>query len=202
MEAQTLGPQSIKAYARHRKSLGLPGGTPPAVRKAMERLGIAKNLDGTIDADALHALWEAERGGGAESSDGGTAAADAGEPARDADPPAEGGNRSATSDVVSFAEARRRKEFALARNRELDVAEREGALIPIEVFTERLDIICERLASRVKGIGRFVGDVQRATSEHDARELLERMTEDLLKALREAGDDLDDDDDDGTGAVD
>jgi hypothetical protein len=50
---------SLRAYARHRKAAGLPGGTLNAVRKRIEAGSIAAGPDGLIDIPAADAAWEA-----------------------------------------------------------------------------------------------------------------------------------------------
>lgn len=47
----------VKAYARHRKAKGWPGGTPAGVRKADERGQVVWNSPGLIDFVATDARW-------------------------------------------------------------------------------------------------------------------------------------------------
>jgi hypothetical protein len=49
---------SVRAYARHRRALGLPGGTHQSVRKAIERQRIAVASDGVIDFAEADKQWE------------------------------------------------------------------------------------------------------------------------------------------------
>lgn len=87
---------------------------------------------------------------------------------------------------------RQRRAAAELRKIELEVAQVEGSLIALEVHEVRLEQIGARLAAACKGLGRFAGDVQRATTDVEAAELLERMTDDLLRACMAVADDLDD----------
>lgn len=48
---------SLRAYARHRKDRGLPGGSDTAVRKAIQAGRISKLPDGTIDPETADAEW-------------------------------------------------------------------------------------------------------------------------------------------------
>lgn len=48
---------SLRAYARHRRSEGLPGGSPAAVAKAIASGRIMRLPDGRIDWDAADAAW-------------------------------------------------------------------------------------------------------------------------------------------------
>jgi hypothetical protein len=165
-------PLSLRAYARHRKKLKLPGGTLSGVQKAVAQGRIQLDPDGLIDADSADRLWR-ER----------TAPTGDHHPTTNDHP----------DEVVSFPEARRRKELALAQQREMEVAQLRGRLIPLDVYEQRLTVICERLAARVKGMGRYLGDVQRAMSDVEAAALLERISDDLLRALMSTADELEDD---------
>jgi phage terminase Nu1 subunit (DNA packaging protein) len=92
---------------------------------------------------------------------------------------------------VNLDAARQRKVEAEAQLAELELAERRGEIIPLSVYEERITRLCEQLAARCKTLGRYMGDVQRALTDIDAAELLERIQDDLLRALM-ATDDLDD----------
>lgn len=101
-------------------------------------------------------------------------------------------------------QVRARKTHAEARKAELELEELEGRLVPLEVHEQRVTRLCEQLAARCKTLGRYMGDVQRAMTEVDASALLERIQDDLLRALMGLGDeDLEDapesGDDDGDG---
>lgn len=61
---------SIRAYARHRKASGLPGGTDAAVRKAIKTGRIAVLPDGKIDQKAADAAWS-ENTNSAKQTDAG-----------------------------------------------------------------------------------------------------------------------------------
>lgn len=87
---------------------------------------------------------------------------------------------------------RQRRAAAELRKIELEVAQAEGTLIALEVHELRVEKIAERLAAACKGLGRFAGDVQRATTDVEAAELLERITDDLLRCCMAVADDLDD----------
>jgi hypothetical protein len=50
---------SLRAYAKHRKALGLRGGTDAAVRKAVATGRIRLLADGTVDPVAADASWDA-----------------------------------------------------------------------------------------------------------------------------------------------
>lgn len=78
---------SIRAYARHREALGLPGATDAAVRKAIKAGRITKNADGTIDPAKADAQWAGQtdpsmqRGEAAQAQAQASRAASSGKPA-------------------------------------------------------------------------------------------------------------------------
>ncbi|MBU8913302.1 MAG: hypothetical protein KOO61_04710 [Spirochaetales bacterium] len=49
---------SIAAYAEHRKRLGLPGGSPWSVKKALRDQRIGKNQHGKIDPETADQQWD------------------------------------------------------------------------------------------------------------------------------------------------
>src|SRR5919109_1496265 len=79
--------------------------------------------------------------------------------------------------------ARRRKVEVNVQLAELDLAERQGELLPLRLHEERLTAVCQRLAARCKALSQYRGDVQRAVTDADADELLERIQDELLRAL-------------------
>ncbi|MEO7457074.1 MAG: terminase small subunit [Gemmatimonadaceae bacterium] len=87
---------------------------------------------------------------------------------------------------------RARKAFADARKTELELAELEGALLPLDVHETRVRQLCERLAGRVKTLNRYRGDVQRAVSSVEVDELLERIEDEMLAALMASADEIED----------
>lgn len=100
-------------------------------------------------------------------------------------------------------QVRARKTHAEARKAELELEEMEGRLVPLEVHEQRVTRLCEQLAARCKTLGRYMGDVQRAMTEIEASQLLERVQDELLRALMGTGDELDEGElesgDDGDG---
>jgi phage terminase Nu1 subunit (DNA packaging protein) len=87
---------------------------------------------------------------------------------------------------------RARKAFADARKTELELAELEGALLPLDVHEARVRQLCERLAGRVKTLNRYRGDVQRAVTAIEVDELLERIEDEMLAALMASADEIED----------
>lgn len=79
--------------------------------------------------------------------------------------------------------ARQRKTVAEARSAELDLAEREARLIPIELHESRLRERLDTVAGSVKAINRFQPDVKAALTDEDADALLDRMGDQILAEL-------------------
>lgn len=79
--------------------------------------------------------------------------------------------------------ARQRKTVAEARSAELDLADREGKLIPIEVHEQRLRERLETVAGALKANGRYQPAVKAAITDEQADALLERMADEQLAEL-------------------
>lgn len=105
---------SLRAYARHRRALGLPGSAPSTVYRAARDGRIPRLEDGSIDPAAADAAWLANTRPREDS-------VDAGEDVAGGTPPA-----------GSMQAARLRKELALAQLRELELRQKSGELIEVE----------------------------------------------------------------------
>jgi phage terminase Nu1 subunit (DNA packaging protein) len=79
--------------------------------------------------------------------------------------------------------ARQRKTIAEARIAEIDLSEREGTSIPIEVHKERLRTRLETVAGQVKAIGRYQSEIKSAITDQQADALLDRMSDGILAEL-------------------
>jgi len=116
---------SQRAYARHRKELGLRGATHTAVQKAIADGRIAEAVvNGKIDPSLADYLW----------SEGSLSVDDEIEALRKAERlpkpgNGDGGNGSGGSARSEFSEARARREKARAKIAELDLQERLGELV-------------------------------------------------------------------------
>lgn len=87
--------------------------------------------------------------------------------------------------------ARQRKTLAEARKAEIELDEIEKNMIPLSVHEERLEVMTGRLAVPVKGLDRYIADVQRATTMLEAKGVLDRVSDDLLRALQGIADETD-----------
>lgn len=105
--------------------------------------------------------------------------------------------------VSEIDQVKARKELAQAMKAELEIAELRGELLPLAMHEHRVTQVCERLAARCKTLGRYRGDVQRAMTDLEAAQLLERISDELLRSLMETSDEIEDPEDivdDGDGA--
>lgn len=84
-----------------------------------------------------------------------------------------------------------RQAIAESRLIVLKVEELEGQLIPIDLHEKRVQLVCDTLAATIKGLGRFAGDVQRAMTDVDAELVLEKISDDLLRACMATADEID-----------
>lgn len=94
---------------------------------------------------------------------------------------------------INLAEARLRKETADAQLQELKLAEAEGRLIPLEVHEERFGAACDRLRAVLLVIpGKYLGRIQQARTDPEARVVGEAIRDETFRALMEtAADDAD-----------
>jgi hypothetical protein len=87
-----------------------------------------------------------------------------------------------------------RQAIAESRLVVLKVEQLEGALIPLDLHEQRVQLVCETLAATIKGLGRYAGDVQRAMTDVDAELVLERISDELLRACMSTADGIEDED--------
>ena len=164
----------IKAYARHRDRLGLPGGTPAAVRNAIKtgRLKTALTADRkrVRTAGAADAEWAATTKAEMVPQTGPTAPATA-EPPSTEPPP-----------VNELAAARVRKEAASAELAEIELAEKRRELIPARDIENRLADVFLRCRTRLLGIPSRLRE-QDPTLSAVQLQLVEALIHDALRDL-------------------
>lgn len=87
-----------------------------------------------------------------------------------------------------------RRIEAETRLAELELAEAEGGVIPLEDYESRLAAICERVAAVLKVVpSKYLGRIQVARSQVEAQAVGESIRDELLLALQSVGDNVDDD---------
>lgn len=124
---------SLRAYATHRRTAGLPGGTLRAVQQAIETGRVSVDADGQIpDAAAADAEWaqntrENRRANGPQLNGTGHTAA-----------LSQAGN-GAVRALSPLAEARLRTELARARTAELELGRLEGTLVELAPVREEVE---------------------------------------------------------------
>ena len=158
-------PIALAAYARHRKELGLVGGTPAAVSKAVfdgrlkksvVRVGGKKKI---VDADLADQEWEANtqsRIDHAPRVPAGDAARRSGGPG---DPTGELAQAMVEALIPDYFESRAKKEAAGARREaaladlaEIEVAERREELVPVEDVESRLVAVFSQCRNKLLGV--------------------------------------------------
>lgn len=83
-----------------------------------------------------------------------------------------------------FEAAKARKMSADAAKSELELEQLRGSLIELGVHEARVARLCDRLAAVCKGgLGKYTADVQRATAAAEATAILEKIGDDMLRAL-------------------
>lgn len=87
--------------------------------------------------------------------------------------------------------ARQRKTVAEARMAELQLAEKEGAVIPTAVHAARLRERLEQVAGNVKAINRYQPDIKAAITDVAADALCDRMSDEILAELYALSDTID-----------
>jgi hypothetical protein len=175
---------SLRAYAKHRKEAGLPGSTLRAIQVARDagRLAGALTRDGKIrSAKVADAAWAAS-----------THAERAPRTGRTAPPPESAPTEELPPDVWPIAVSRARREQALARIAEIELAELEDAFVPAEeareVLFSKFTIVKTRLLAVPSKLAQRLPPAQRD------RKLLE-LVEDLIReALEELAREQDEED--------
>jgi len=130
-------PLNPSAYAQHRKSAGLSGGTVKAVRDAIRSGRLSTSLTSDkhiVDAAAADAEWAATTNADMVPASGPTAPAQ-------------------TAAVASpLAEARARHAAASATIAELELAEKRGQLVRIEDVEARWSEVVTLLRTKLLGV--------------------------------------------------
>jgi hypothetical protein len=86
--------------------------------------------------------------------------------------------------------ARGRHELTNPALREFALAEEEARVAPLDVVERRAADVLDRLAAKLSGLGRYMGDAQQATTVVEAAVFLERIGEELRHAVRATADEL------------
>ena len=104
-----------------------------------------------------------------------------------------------SSKPADFQAAKARKEAAQADLAELQRDQLRGTLVELVVHESRVATLCGRLAAVCKGgLSKYMADVQRTTDAAGAIALLERIGDDMLRALGTQADEIEDEPDSGT----
>lgn len=100
-------------------------------------------------------------------------------------------------DPENIDEAKRRKLTAEALLAEIDVQERQGQLLPVDIVETVLGETCDRLRAVAINVPSNYGVrlEHLGVSSKDAQEALEAIADDMIQALRSVGDDIEADGD-------
>lgn len=124
---------SLSAYARHRKALGLPGGSLANVQKAVKTSRITRGPDGLIDAASADKEWAANTDHSKRTTKTPPATTAKKSPKAKTEKQAQAN----TEEADSFVKARRVKEEYNARLAQLDYEVRIGKLVPADQVEQR-----------------------------------------------------------------
>lgn len=141
---------SIRAYARHRAAQGLPGGTHPAVLKAIRTGRIRRAEDGQIDAAAADLAWAANSGEQGKPIQPPPPA-----PAPSPDPPEDGAppDESASAHTgMTLAEASAIEKVWKAKLAELEYRRQLGELVIAKDVADRLANVFTLCRTKLLGV--------------------------------------------------
>lgn len=148
---------SLRAYARHRADLGLPGSSLQAVQRARDKGRITLESDGTIDPDRADREWalntdltdapgavvEAHARAAEPSAAAGLVKPRPSEPVADGAPPALG---------TTLPENNAVKAYWQARTAELEFKEAAGELVPAAGVRAELESVFRSCRTKLLGI--------------------------------------------------
>jgi phage terminase Nu1 subunit (DNA packaging protein) len=85
--------------------------------------------------------------------------------------------------------SRARKTEAEARLAEIELAQAEGRLLPLEEYERELSAICEKMRSVLMTVpSKYMGRIQIARSDLEAQAVGEHIRDEMLVALQGQGD--------------
>jgi hypothetical protein len=136
------GELSIRGYAEHRRSRGLPGATKASVEKALTTGRIVRTESGKIDPDQADAAWQANTTPRTAPAPGKPAVASAPGKASSA----------AGNDLSDYQRNRAEREYFLRKSAELEYAEEAGQLVRVEKVKSEYFRICRVVRSALEAV--------------------------------------------------
>ena len=169
---------SLRAYAAHRKKLGLRGGNLSAVQKAIKNQRISVGSDGKIDFDGADRGWadnsDQTKVRGAHSG-GQSVVAGENQP-----------ELVGVGDAGTFAEAQRRREWLRVQKDELELARKRAELAPIGEINAFVAGMIVRARDILTRIGPELKDrLAQETDPHKCERLIVTETTRALNELAE-----------------
>lgn len=165
---------SIRKYAEHRKSQGLPGGTVNAIQKAIAAGRITRNARGKIDPDVADDQW-AQNTSPARSPAGAPPA-----------PRRSSGGPTSKTDAPDYQHAKALRETALAHKAQLELAEMAGQLGKIVAMQKAAFQAGRTARDRIEAIPDRIDAILAA--ETDPRVVNQILRDALREALVELSD--------------
>ncbi len=177
---------SLRAYAAHRKSLGLPGGSHPAVRKAIQSGRIKVSANGQIEFEQADHDWE-------QNSDhrqqrhvrmpGQATRRAKDKPAENTEISAAPGNQLPLPDEnsESFFEAQRRHEWLKVQKEELALKVRRGELIDVAEVEQKYGTAMKTFRNRMLLLPDILGP--RVAVSSDPRECVDLISREIIQLL-------------------
>jgi len=157
---------SIRAYADHRRHLGLRGGTPWAVQKALKDGRITKNEHGKIDPVQADVDWETQTSPARQTT-----------PIADEMPSGQGSK-------LDFSQARAVRELYAARIARLDFEQRNGTLVSVDQMKLEIFRKARQVRDRMLAIpGRIDAQLAAETDRRTVRKILDGEIRKALEAL-------------------
>ncbi|MBN1567924.1 MAG: hypothetical protein JXA73_08745 [Acidobacteria bacterium] len=164
---------SQRAYAKHRRAVGLAGGTLSAVQKAIASGRITKGSDGKIDFERADREWEENLNHRKR-------------PIQRFDQ-AEQVVTDAHSDGIptdSFFEAQRQHEWIKVQKEELELRKRRGELWEKSEVEEEWGKLLTTFCNRIMGmVDKLAPRVAANSDVHECRSIIEREVKEALLAL-------------------
>ena len=177
---------SRRAYAEHRKALGLPGATDMAVRKAIQSGRITLEADGSIDPVKADAEWAVST----DSSKRRQPKRSGPQPTRPAAPPAnpEGSDPISGSQGITYAKARAANEALKAQRSKLLLQQLKGELIDHQAAVNHVfDLARKERDSWLQLPARVAANMaaELGVDAHKMEQLLDEVIRDHLSRLAE-----------------
>lgn len=170
---------SQRAYAKHRKQLGLSGGTLAAVQKALASERITKGSDGKIDFERADRDWE-QNLNRKKRTVSRLKKVLSNEQEKDSL------SKREDTDLGSFLEAQKKHEWLKVEKEELELRRRRGELLERSEAKDSWGKLLRTFTNRMLYIpGRISRRLALSSNERECRKIIEGEIKQALTALNE-----------------